>query len=246
MNAIAKISPDNFATYQEILASTPIFDGCKNEVISEFVSNSSIQSFSKGEIVYNYSDKANWFYLVLSGYVKLYRETMDGQEAVIDIFGANKIFAESAMFENFIYQENCEAVEKTDLLRLPLGLLSRKIEDVQILAANLLNHNIATKKQKNKEIEHRDVQTASQRIGCFLLDLCSQNKTNSTSIELPYDKILIAAKLGMQPETFSRALAKLKSVTSIQVNGSLVEIPDISELSEFCCSACSSSFPCKS
>lgn len=246
MQAALKISPENYATYQVILGATQIFHGCKNDLVSEFISNSSIKSFTKGELIYNFSDKADWFYLVLKGYVKLYRETMDGNEAVIDVIGENGFFGKLAMFENFLYQENCEATEHTELLRLPLGLLSQKVEDVPRLALNLLKHGSAVKKQKTKEIEHLSLQNASQRIGCFLLNLCGNAKSNSITLHLPYDKIVIAAKLGMQPETFSRALTKLQSSTSIEVRGSSVEISNISELSQFCCNSCSSSFPCKS
>lgn len=245
MSGIAKISPDNYATYQDILANTQIFYGCKNDLINEFISNSTIQSVQKGEKVYNNFDKANWFYLVLQGWVKLYRETMDGNEAVVDVMGKNEIYGELAMLQDFQYSENCVAVENTELMRLPLGLLSQKIEEVPKLALNLLKHSANVKRRKNKEIEHRGVQNASQRIGCFLLTMCNGSKTNSSTLYLPYDKILISAKLGMQPETFSRALAKLKASTTIQVKGDTIEIPDIANLSEFCCSACSSSFPCE-
>lgn len=245
MQATAKISPENYATYQEILAATQIFAGCKNDVISEFISNSSIKQYTKGEQVFLYSDKAEWFYLVLSGWVKLYRETMDGDEAVTDVLGQNAVFGELSMFENFAYQENCQTIDNTALLRLPLGLLSQKLEETPQLPINLLKRNSLSYKQKNKEIEHRGVQNASQRIGCFLLSMCGDKQANSIKLHLPYDKIAIASKLGMQPETFSRALAKLKSSTPIKIVGSTVEVSDISALSEFCCSACSSSFPCE-
>ena len=64
-------------------------------------------------------------------------------------------------------------------------------------------------------------------------------------VKLPYDKTLVASKLGMQPETFSRALSKLKKNTGIEVQGSIITIPDFKMLSDYCCSVCSSEYPCK-
>ncbi|HEY9163336.1 MAG TPA: helix-turn-helix domain-containing protein, partial [Magnetovibrio sp.] len=46
---------------------------------------------------------------------------------------------------------------------------------------------------------------------------------------LPMDKSLIAARLGMQPETFSRALAKLKSA-GVENSGSDIVIQDVDQL----------------
>lgn len=50
-----------------------------------------------------------------------------------------------------------------------------------------------------------------ERLADFLIDLANTDNSKA-SITLPIDKSLIAAELGMQPETFSRALVKLKSV----------------------------------
>jgi CRP-like cAMP-binding protein len=90
------------------------------------------------------------------------------------------------------------------------------------------------------------VQNAPQRIGCFLLRLANQTALDNTiTIHLPYDKTLVASRLGMQPETFSRALAKLKEKTGIRIKGATIEMESLNQLSDFSCAACSSSFPCK-
>ena len=67
----------------------------------------------------------------------------------------------------------------------------------------------------------------------------------SVTITLPYDKTLIASRLGMKPETFSRALAKLKQETQIEIKGPMVTIKDMQRLISFTCNHCSSSFPCE-
>ena len=171
---------------------------------------------------------------------------MDGNEAVIDVLGVNEIFGELSIFTNFSQNCNCEAIEQTEVLLLPLGLLSQKIEDVPNFAINMLKYSAQMGAEKTKEIEHLNMQNAPQRIGCFLLRLCANSKSDSSTLHLPYDKTMIAAKLGMQPETFSRALNKLKEATGIKILGGNVDVPSVAKLSQFCCGACSSSFPCGS
>jgi CRP-like cAMP-binding protein len=50
-------------------------------------------------------------------------------------------------------------------------------------------------------------------------------------LHLPIDKALIAARLGMQPETFSRALARLRS-EGVESVGDRVRVGDIARLRE--------------
>jgi len=45
-------------------------------------------------------------------------------------------------------------------------------------------------------------------------------------VRLPLDKALIAGRLGMQPETLSRSLAKLRRL-GIESKGAEVSIPDV-------------------
>jgi CRP-like cAMP-binding protein len=101
------------------------------------------------------------------------------------------------------------------------------------------------RRQQDTELEHRNTQNAPQRIGCFLLRLCKPDATDSVVLYLPYDKNLVASRLGMQPETFSRALNKLKEKTDIIINGATITIPSLEKIIHFSCSACSSHFPCQ-
>jgi len=48
-------------------------------------------------------------------------------------------------------------------------------------------------------------------------------------LNLPYEKALIASRLGMQPESFSRALKRLKPI-GVEVRGDDVTITDIRSL----------------
>jgi CRP-like cAMP-binding protein len=89
------------------------------------------------------------------------------------------------------------------------------------------------------------VQSAPQRIGCFLLRLCKAQEEGEVTLHLPYDKTLIAARLGMKPETFSRALTRLRQESDIEVKGATVSIPDIQRLVGYTCNACSNAYPCK-
>ncbi len=199
----------------------------------------------KNHIFFLREDKAESFYIVLHGWVKLFRESIDGNQAVIDVLTAGHTFGENALFENMTYPYSAEAVETAQLIKLPLQLLKNEVEDNPKMAMAMLKTMSKYRTQQDMELEHRTLQNAPQRIGCFLLKLLPHpDSKDPQNISLPYDKTLVSSRLGMQPETFSRALGKLKKETDLEVKGSQVTVTNVDKLAEFCCNACSTIFPC--
>ena len=73
--------------------------------------------------------------------------------------------------------------------------------------------------------------TTPQRVAVFLLNFGSAAE-NSADIHLPYDKFLVAGRLSMKPETFSRALANLREI-GVHTEGNLVHIEDVEALRRY-------------
>ena len=65
-----------------------------------------------------------------------------------------------------------------------------------------------------EQIETIKLLSGPQRIAQFLLRLCSRQATGATTVELPYEKALIANRLGMKPESLSRSLTRLRPIGS--------------------------------
>lgn len=229
----------------EIIKSNPHFKNCSAAFFANLRTSAAITHHDKGHILFVNGEAAERFYLIKSGWVKLFRETLDGTQAIIDIFTTGHIFAETAIFEDNKYPYSAEIVEPAEIIALPLQALKNEIESNNKLALSMLSTMTGYGRRQEQEIEHMSLQSAPQRIGCFLLRLADQNARGEVKIQLPYDKMLVASRLGMQPETFSRALNKLKEKTGIKIHGATIEIDSLNQLAEYSCGACSSEFPCK-
>lgn len=228
-----------------LLQHTTLFANLDHAHITDLVSQTSIKTCPKNYMLFAHEEDAQWFYLVAEGWVKLFRETLDGNEAVIDIFTDGHVFGETSLFGNGRYSSSAQVIEDATLLVLPLSALRQLIEREPKVALNMLDSMTRFRQQQERELEHRSLQNAPQRIGCFLLRLCKPEQETDVTLHLPYDKTLIAARLGMKPETFSRALARLREETGIAVSGASVHISNIARLTEYTCSACSDVFPCQ-
>jgi Crp-like helix-turn-helix domain len=75
-----------------------------------------------------------------------------------------------------------------------------------------------------QQVEQLKAQTGVQRLAEFLVALCPPDCGKCT-IALPYDKTLIAGRLGLKPESLSRAFAKLKPV-GVDVHAAHVVVRD--------------------
>ena len=65
----------------------------------------------------------------------------------------------------------------------------------------------------------------------FLLELCPVD-SGACAVTLPYDKFLIAGRLGMKPESLSRSFSKLKTI-GVHINRNNAAIENIDRLREY-------------
>lgn len=248
MQQVKAIDNHTSSNSGDFLKSVQLFGECTDKEVDLLLEGHILERCTKGKMLFVSGDNAERYYVIKNGWVKIFRETLDGAQAIIDILTEGHTFGETSIFEENTYPYSAEVVEPSEILSLSLRKLRYLIENNPKFALSMLSSMARYRRQQDTEIEHRSLQNAPQRIGCFILRLLpNQNeaKGRPITIHLPYDKTLIASRLGMQPETFSRALSKLKDATGINIKGSTLEIQSIDPLIDFSCSACTSEFPCK-
>lgn len=231
------------------LKSVLLFRPCSEAFLGALSASAVFKKLEKGNLLFMQDDPAERFFIVTHGTLKTFRETKDGMQVVMGILSEGKVFGETALFHDKKYPLSAETIEATDILSFPLSVLEHEIDTNPAFSKHMMSVMAQRERMQEQEIEHLNLQNAPQRIGCFILKYLSDGSVcgghddkfldSKVTITLPYDKTLIAARLGMQPETFSRALKKLKADTDIVVNGSLVTIGDVRTLRSYSCSACS-------
>lgn len=214
-------------------------------MLADLAAHTHQRSYAEGDTLCHQPDVAHTVWLTMSGWVKLTRETLDGSEAVWDVLGAGHLVGLETLMPDYRYTTRAVAVEPVTTLAISHAALRRITESHPPFALALLGHSLRQQESEQLEIEHRTHQTAPQRIGCFLLRLAKAPISGSMTLNLPFDKGLLAARLGMQPETFSRALARLKQDTGIGLQGAQVTIQDVAQMHKYVCGPCSGSYPCQ-
>lgn len=216
------------------LHALPLFSGLSPDGLKELLNDATVTAHGKRKTLFIQGEPATHFFVVLSGWVKLYRSRPDGAEVVVEIFGPGESFAEGAMHMPEGYPVSAEMVEDGRLLAVPTAAFGQQLRADPDLAISMLASMAVRLKLFVNRIEKAETQTAAQRVADFLLKFSRPAEPGATHVvvKLPYDKQLIANRLGMKPETFSRALSALRE-HGVHVKGAQAEIRDRPALLRF-------------
>lgn len=218
----------------ETVRAAPLFRRMPEATMDALLASASVMAVPRFGTLFFQDEQADRFFLLLSGSVKLSRLTADGEEAVVSLVAPGQIFAEADMFASARYPLSAEAVEPTRVLVFTAEEFFRCMRtdpEVAFRVVEALSQRIRGFVQ---QIEHLHVRSSPQRVASFLLNLCPASGKD-VHFELPFEKSLIARRLGMQPETFSRALAKLRKI-GVETHGAAVFVANTATLKEFCAS----------
>lgn len=215
---------------RNILVRAPFIETGDEASAMKLMDIATIITFDARHLLFREGDAAEHLFCVLNGYVRLYRLNKDGREADIRICGPGETFNECLIFDSNQYRYNAQAAENATLARFDLAKIRNMAEQesgvakavMQCLSNSLLNTMDCVANDR--------LQTAPQRVANYLITSGPQDAA-SFSIRLPFQKSLLAGKLGLAPEALSRAFSSLRQA-GVTVRGRVVQVNDIGALKQ--------------
>jgi CRP-like cAMP-binding protein len=223
----------------DIVRSLALFTGLSEREKDGLVLGGKNRRYAAGQRLFVHGDPIRNFYVVCEGAIQLFRETPDGHEMTAEVFIAGDAIGETEILQlSPAHQFNAIAVKDSLLMEFPVVWLRDNIKRHNIIALNLLGMLSRRNDVATLEAEHKATMAAPQQVACFLERLCILHDFDPHGFDLPYSKTLIASRLGMELETFSRALAKIRE-HGISVQGARVSFDDIEKMEAYVCANCS-------
>lgn len=197
------------------------------------------RSCDKNEVILHHGDAAGHLWIIRSGWVKLTRQTPDGKESIIGLCTEGDIFGEAALFPHANYPYHAEALTaRTELATVTTEIIRQQVNENPELSNAVMALLSERTSQAQLKLEHMSTMSAAQRLGCFLLRLCQAQTEGSITLQIPVEKHVLAASLGMKPETLSRSQQQLKEA-GVTVSGQEVAIRKVESLRDYVCNSCS-------
>lgn len=213
-----------------MVRALPLFDGLDDAHLGRLLAGAVVRRYERNAILFLKGEPATRFFVVLEGWIRLFRETPDGQESTIGVFGQGESVAEAAVFDSGDYPVSCNVITRARLLTVPAGNFLEQIRSSPELALNILASMSRHLRRLVRQVELLTSRSSLERVADFILRLCPPGESQA-EIELPLDKALVAARLGMQPETLSRSLARLREA-GIETRGSRILVQDVPRLQQ--------------
>jgi CRP-like cAMP-binding protein len=219
--------PEKIKT-QAFLANLPLFRELAQGEIDSLATGTTEIHVPRGEIVFQKGDPCVGFHVVVYGQVKLSFVTAQGGEKVVEIISPGFSFGEALMFMNKPYIVMAQALADTLLLHVSKDVVFRGIENDPGFARRMLAGLSRRVHALMTDVESYSMQSGMQRVIGYLLrqDTESADAIGTWTVTLPTSKAILASRLNLTPEHFSRILHDLAAAKLIEVEGRDVRILD--------------------
>lgn len=216
-----------------------LFSALSDAQLEPVIRSTRAVALDVGEILFRQGEKAERFFFVLRGQIKLFRLSPTGDEKVIHIVMPRRTFAEAVVFMRKGYPVNAMAIDASELYAFDTHAYLQTLQDSSETCFQLMADMSQRLVDQIDEIDRLTLQNATCRLVGYLLEQCTgkSNPIGESAVELSTPKHVIASKLSIQPETFSRILKRLARGGHIKVDGNVITLPNADGLRDYLQSA---------
>lgn len=217
---------------QAFLRNLPLFRELAPEEIDRISAGTRELRVRRGDILFQKGDPTRGFYIVVYGQVKLLFITPNGDEKVIEIMGPGQSFGEALMFMEKPYVVTAHALADSMLLHVSKEVVFEGIDRDPKFARRMIAGLSRRLHHLISDVESYSLRSATQRVIGYLLqqDHDGDEAHGRTVVTLPASKSVIASRLNITPEHFSRILHELTEAQLIEVTGRTMRILEMEKL----------------
>ena len=216
----------------DALKQSHLFSELSAEQLERVRRHSHITDLVEGESLFFQGDDVSSFYLIVSGRIKLYRVSADGKEKVVEIMERGATFAEALMFlSKPHYPVTATAIAPSRVIGINCREFKSMLRESIDTCFLLLGSMSFRLRGLISEIDTLSLDTGTVRTVSYLL---SQAPSDADSYELQVAKSVIASRLSVKPETFSRILKHLHEQNIVTIEGRNVTIHDRGAMLDLC------------
>lgn len=213
---------------QSFLANLPLFRELGPQEVERIAAGARMLNAARGETLFRKGDRVDGFHTIVFGQIKLAFTAPNGGEKVVELLGPNQSFGEAVMFMERPYPVYAQALADSLLLHVSKSVVFEEIERDPKFARKMIGglsrrlHGLVT------DLEAYTLHSGTQRVLGYLLRGMREGESEGEPLEisLSTSKSILASRLNLTPEHFSRILHDLTEAGLIRVEGRSVRILD--------------------
>ncbi|HTH16329.1 MAG TPA: cyclic nucleotide-binding domain-containing protein [Magnetospirillum sp.] len=214
------------------MRQVPLLTQLPANLLGAVLAEAMVIRYDVGETLFHQGEAPHYLHVVMDGQVCLYGVGSDGNETVMEIMKCGDVFIAAAVLTNLPYLMEARALSQSRVMLLPAERLRRDLRSIPDLALAMLTSVSSHYRMLVREVKALKLKSTNQRLALYLLSL-TPKREGTAILWLPHSKGVISARIGIRPETLSRAFAALQQY-GVQMSGTRVSVADLGVLADFC------------
>lgn len=216
---------------QAFLAQLPLFQAMSPAELDHIALGASERHVDRGDTIFRSGDPCDGFYLVIYGQVKLSLVSARGTEKVVELVGPGHSFGEAVMFMGKPFIVTATALADSLVVHVTRATILDEVAREPAFACKMLAGLSRRMHGLLCDMESYSLRSGTQRVIGYLLQ--DEGPENGDRVRLAVTKSVLASRLNLTPEHFSRILSDLSGHGMIAVSGRNVTILDIERLRQY-------------
>lgn len=227
---IVQIAQREQVAIETLLASIPLFALMEQRALSRVAKGAVRIDAARGATLFSPGDPGDGLHAVVSGRVKLAVPGSDSGEKVIALIGPGRTFGQSAMFVDEPHIVSAVTLTAATLVHVSKATITACMRRDREFAHHMATALSCQLRELIREVASSALYSGTERIISFILSELPAAASGQITLTLPAKKRIIASRLDLTHEHFSRILHDLAAAKLIVVQGPEVTIPDVRRL----------------
>lgn len=211
----------------EEMRRLPLFSGVEAGHVTAMLRASFLQRFPSQVELIREGEPADFLHVVVEGQVEVFSAYRD-RETTVAVLGAGHSFIVAAVVLDRVYLKSVRSLTSARILLVPADAVRNYFTIDATFARSLAIELAHAYRGVVKELKNQKLRTSLERLANWLL-LRDAESGGTGRFALPFDKKVLASRLGMAPEVLSRSFASLQPY-HVKVTGPSIAINDLDAL----------------
>lgn len=195
----------------ELLSAIPLFRRVGPDDRQRVAGVSALRHYERGDHAFREDDPSDFFFIVVSGQMKVYKQSPDGHDVILEIFGPGSPLGAVAAYESRPYPASAAALEPASCLLIPRAAFFALLEAHPSLVRGLLGSlslRLVELTTRLAELTGGRVEVRFARVFLKLADRLGRDERGGLFIGLPLSRQELADMTGTTIETTIRIMSR--------------------------------------
>ena len=207
------------------MARSPLFQGIEPAELDRIAQTMARRRYRRLEVIFHEGDPGDSLHVVVAGRVKITRQSLEGDEAIIATLGAGDTFGELVLLDGAARSATATAMEPTETVVLTRSSFERLVDGGSPFRWSLLGgvaHRIRRITDQLAEVHFLDL---AGRLALTLTRLAEETAPGATSdvrLARPLTQSDLAAMVGGTRQRVNQILGEFEDEGLVSLDGGIV------------------------